>query len=191
MTAFVSSNPPPRDEPVSFDQLAELIVPTLGKEKSHELILSRAKSLGYSADRLNLEQALKILAVIGTEQGIVGVAARFARTRLVTPHKKQTQAQSMPRSLAPAIEVPLNSVSPSAGGTIESEELVALLAHSLGTEKSREVVHSALSGLRVSAGRLDAEQAHAVLEVTAKVEGIVGVTSRFAKARLILQLKRE
>ncbi|HTA89365.1 MAG TPA: hypothetical protein VK745_07315 [Polyangiaceae bacterium] len=191
MTAFVSSNPPPRDQSVSFEQLAALIVPTLGKEKSHELILSRAKSLGYSADRLNLEQALKILAVIGSESGIVGVAARFAKTRLVTPHKKQMQAQSMPRSLAPAVEAPVSSVSPSVGGTLESEELVALLAQSLGTEKSREVVHSALSDLRITPGRLTAGQANAVLEITAKIEGIVGVTSRFAKARLILQLKRE
>lgn len=72
----------------------------------------------------------------------------------------------------------------------ESKELIALLAHSLGTEKSREVVLFALSDLHISAGRLTAQHAIAVLEATAKVEGIVGVTSRFAKARLILQLKR-
>jgi hypothetical protein len=165
-------------------------VPALGKEKSHELIQSCARSLGYPTDRLNLERALGILAALSTEPGIVGVAARFARTRLVTPHKKQTQAQSMSRGLTPAVEAPPSSLGPSAGGSIESEELIALLAHSLGTEKSREVVLSALSALHVSAGRLTAQQANAVLEVTAKVEGIVGVTSRFAKARLILQLKR-
>jgi hypothetical protein len=92
--------------------------------------------LGYSADRLNLERAVEILAVIGTEQGIVGVAARFAKTRLITPHKKQTRAQSMPRSLAPAIDaIPQNAVGPS-GGTIESEELVPLLAHSLSMASS-------------------------------------------------------
>jgi hypothetical protein len=191
MTAYASSNPPPRDRPVSVDQLAELIAPALGKEKSHELILSSAKSLGYPADRLSLERVLKILAMLGAEPGIVGVAARFAKTRLVTPHEAQTQAQSMPRSLAPVVDARSNSVSPSAGGTIESAELVAVLAHSIGTEKSREVILSAMSKLRISEGRLNAEQAHAVLELTAKAEGIVGVTSRFAKARLILQLKRE
>jgi hypothetical protein len=48
-----------------------------------------------------------------------------------------------------------------------------------------------LAQLGISTRDLNAEQAQAVLEFCAKLDGIVGVTARFAKARLILRLKKQ
>ena len=191
MAAFLSSKPPGRHLPVRFDRVIELLAPALGKEKSEELITSCVKSLGYAADRLNLEQAIKVLTALEEQPGIVGVSARFAKTRLATPHRAESKAQSVQRSLEPPPGEAARSLQPGAAGSLKSEELAALLAHSLGTEKSREVVSVALSRLGIPAGNLDANQARAVLDLTAKAEGIVGVTARFAMARLILRFKQE
>jgi hypothetical protein len=72
---------------------------------------------------------------------------------------------------------------------IQSAELVALLAQTLGTEKSREVLGSALKALGIAGETLNQEHALAVLETLAKAQGIVGVVARFAKARVILRFE--
>ena len=189
MAAFLSSNPPRDNEFVRFDHVVELLAPALGKEKSEELISSFARAHDYSTDQLKFEQALEILTALGEEPGIVGVSARFAKARLVMPHGTRSQAHSPERSLQPPNEA-ASSLRP-ATSTLDSGELVSLLAKSLGTEKSREVVSAALSELALAAGILDMDQAQRVLDLTAQSEGIVGVTSRFAKARLMLRFKPE
>ena len=189
MAVFLSSNPPGPDQPVRFDHVIELLAPALGKEKSKELISCSAKSLNYDTEQLTFEQAIEILTALGEQPGIVGVSARFARTRLVVPHGEQTQRESRKRSPAPLDETTVGSCP--AAPTLESEELVELLAHSIGTEKSREVVSAALSELGLHAGTLDVHQAQQVLDLTAQSGGIVGVSSRFAKARLIFRFNRK
>jgi len=184
---YLSSNPPGRNEPVRFDHLIELLAPAIGKEKSEDLISSSARALNYATDQLNLEQAIEILTALGAHAGIVGVSARFAKTRLMIPHRKQDKLRSVEQSLAPLAEMasPLRS----AATTLDSGELIALLANSLGTEKSREVVGVSLSQLGFRAGTLDAQQARQVLDLMAESEGIVGVASRFAQSRLSLRFK--
>ena len=71
--------------------------------------------------------------------------------------------------------------------SVTPAEAAALLEHTLGSEKSSEVVASAMQSLGISDGRLVREKAVAVLEVIAKGQGIAGVVGRFAKARLILK----
>ncbi|HEY4102767.1 MAG TPA: hypothetical protein VGM44_02715 [Polyangiaceae bacterium] len=186
MAAPLSSSPPASNRRISVDQLVELLAPALGREKSHELILACAKSLGHPVDRLTLKQALTLLESLGSDAGIVGISARFAQARLLAPQKKRADSAAPQSSLASASE----SASSRPAATIESDALAALLAHSIGTEKSREVVQLALAQLGISTRNLSAEQAHAVLECCAKMDGIVGVTARFAKARLILRLKK-
>jgi hypothetical protein len=190
MAALLPSNPPVSNRPATVEQLVELIAPALGREKSRELILASAKSLGHAPDRLNLQQALAILGALGEDPGIVGISARFAKTRLVAPGKKQAPSAAQPSSTARSL-APVESAPASAASQIEPDELAALLAHSIGTEKSKEVVRTALSALGLAGGGLNADQAHAILEAIAKTDGIVGVTARFAKARLLLRLKRQ
>lgn len=64
--------------------------------------------------------------------------------------------------------------------------LVTLLSSSLGREKSQEVLAAAATELSLPIADLDLPQAMAVLEKLGNTQGLVGVVSRFAKARAIL-----
>src|SRR5260221_8577993 len=102
MAASLSTDPPAPHEPVALERVVELIAPALGKEKSEELILSSARNLGYSTDALDLERTLEILSELGSQPGIVGVSARFAKSRILSPRKKPSST-SIPRQDRPAV----------------------------------------------------------------------------------------
>lgn len=65
-------------------------------------------------------------------------------------------------------------------------ELAEHLASALGETKALEVVRAAVGALGLPGDALDREQAFAVLDTIAKQPGLVGVTARFVKSRLIL-----
>jgi hypothetical protein len=69
---------------------------------------------------------------------------------------------------------------------VERVQIVNLLAPTLGEEKSEEVVLAALTRRQLPLDTLDQKQALTLLEDLAAQHGLVGVTARFAKARLIL-----
>lgn len=75
---------------------------------------------------------------------------------------------------------------PSPGDTHTREELAQLLSQNLGVEKATEIVRLACEQLG-SPPALTLEQALAVLEKIAESPGLVGITARFAKGRVILQ----
>jgi hypothetical protein len=194
MAVSLSSNPPARDEPISFARVVDLLAPALGKEKSHELIESRAEFLGYMKDRLNVEQALQIIASLASEPGIVGVSARFAKTRLTTQEKARPMQAwlSAPPQAEPSAEPPPQpTISDATSTSITSKEIAVLLAASLGTEKSVEVVNATMARLSIAPGAIEMAQAQSILNLISKSPGIVGVAARFAKARLFLRPKSE
>lgn len=180
---------------VHLGSLVGLMAPTLGDEKSRELLIATARSLGYDVTALSREQAREILTRLASAPGIVGVAARFAAARRhaqedAEPHSPRTGIRRRP--LSPPPPAPSDAgqagagVPPPSGERIELRELVALLAPTLGTEKSEELVGAAMLMLGFPRGPIERRQALAILELSAKAEGIVGIASRFAKARLIL-----
>ena len=63
--------------------LAELLAQTMGKEKSEEALIAGARRLGLPTDRLDQAQASALFAELSTQGGLTGIAARFARPRLV------------------------------------------------------------------------------------------------------------
>jgi hypothetical protein len=65
------------------------------------------------------------------------------------------------------------------------EELAQLLSQNLGVEKATELVVRAAGELAIT-GSMSNEQCLAVLEQIAQVPGLVGITARFAKGRMIL-----
>jgi hypothetical protein len=228
------SEPPGRSRAFPFERVVDLIAPTLGREKSEEVVGSAAKFLGYSRVMLTFEHCLAILLVVGSQPGIVGVSARFARSRLLTTEKRVSSkpparvirapaapspsptaaqpAAAKPPAVAPAPTVQPPAVAPpavqaslpqspalqppaptaraSGPRILPLAEVLDLLSHTLGSEKSREVIRSAMVELGMPEVALDISQVKALLEVTAKAEGLVGIASRFAKARLILRLER-
>ncbi|HVY49259.1 MAG TPA: hypothetical protein VHB21_25385 [Minicystis sp.] len=184
---------------VTARDVAALLASTLGWEKSEELVMTVAKSLGLDPRRLSREDAVRVLEALSRQQGLVGVTARFAITRVDTLHGRHprpdpppapphdaTPASGIQRTPGAPSEPPTSNVAPR---RLPLSELVALIASTIGEEKAQESIAFALRLKGITDDRLTQEQALAVFEVLASHEGIVGVTARFAKARLVLRYK--
>ena len=136
-----------------------------------------------------------------------GVAARFARARYAREDPPREGTRQRPTSrphfaAAGAREAPARRRSergrPSSAGvftsaagrarqkTIPRRRLTSLLAHTLGEERSDEVILAALRKRQLPEEHLGKRAALDVLEELAASPGVVGVTARFAKARAIL-----
>lgn len=77
----------------------------------------------------------------------------------------------------------------SARSTIATSTLVELLAPSLGEDAAQEVVERACEASGLTSMELTRDEALRVLEVVAEQPGLVGITARFAKSRVLLQAK--
>jgi hypothetical protein len=181
------------DEPVSPRILASLFAPTLGWDKSEDAINASIHRLGLSlkAGLLTVTQALAVLDDLTTERGIVGVTARFVRSRGDFHRALNPQSErSGVREIAPRIP----DAPPPSRRDVRREptklalhEIVPLLANTIGQEKAEEAVLAGLRRLGLPEDRLDLAQASLLFDALAGHPGIVGVTARFAKARLILK----
>jgi hypothetical protein len=66
----------------SRTELASMLSHNLGIEKAKELIGETADQLGLP-DELTNEQCLEVLEKIAAQPGLVGIAARFAKSRVL------------------------------------------------------------------------------------------------------------
>jgi hypothetical protein len=80
-----------------------------------------------------------------------------------------------------------NSTAPPPRGGYSRGSLVELLAPALGTEQSEELVAAAAARLRLSSTRLEVRDALAIFDALSADKGIIGVSARFARARLTHQ----
>ncbi len=62
--------------------LAGLLSASIGDEKATEAVRSATRELGIGGGEVSFEQALEIFEKIAETPGIVGVTARFAKSRL-------------------------------------------------------------------------------------------------------------
>ncbi len=62
--------------------LAKLLSASMGREKATECVGEAAASLGLGATFSHAD-ALRILEAVATQPGIVGITARFAKSRLL------------------------------------------------------------------------------------------------------------
>jgi hypothetical protein len=173
-------------ERTTLADLVALLAPTLGQEKSEEVVAEGARSLGILADEFSASRAVALLEALGRSPGMVGVAARFARTRFDA--RAQDAIEEAPTSSGGA----KRESKPSSGRMevapprVARKQVVQLLAPTLGEEKSEEVVLAALRRRHLPEDALDQDQALTLLEDLAAQHGLIGITARFAKARLIL-----
>jgi hypothetical protein len=66
----------------SIHDLAALISPSLGEQKARTLVTDAARLLGLGGEMLEHTQCLKVLDAIASQSGIVGISARFAKSRI-------------------------------------------------------------------------------------------------------------
>jgi hypothetical protein len=178
---------------VPLTELVALLAPTLGEDKARELVGPAGRAFGETVE---LSRAVALLDEMGRTAGLVGVAARFARARLVRrdsapDEKERASAPEPPPSWSTVRAVPPRGSSangaPYGPRLIGRAEIVALLAPSLGEEKAGEIVGSAAASIDLTGELFEKTKALRLLDVLAAVPGIVGVTARFAKARMLLQ----
>jgi len=64
-------------------ELAKLLGASLGDKKAEEVLRGAAQRKGLSTSEFGREQAMELLELIANEPGIVGISARFAKSRLL------------------------------------------------------------------------------------------------------------
>ena len=69
---------------VTPDELCEALQSALGRERAASAIERAAEALGHQGPALTRPQALDVLGKIAEVDGLVGISARFARSRLMT-----------------------------------------------------------------------------------------------------------
>jgi len=72
-----------------------------------------------------------------------------------------------------------------AGLTVRLSSIVALLSPAIGREQSQELVAKAASRFDIASEELELDQALRVVDALGEQQGIVGVSARFARARLV------
>jgi len=182
-----SSDPPALDQIVPLKRVVDLLSPALGTEKSTELVVGAARELKLNANHLTLARTLEILMALAVAPGVIGVSARFARTRLLGRKNKNSSgphARTDAATLPP--EPPAKIKATVEGSRVESSELVELLAHTVGTEKAWQLVGAVMAEFGIMNTSLDRDQALGLLDALARAQGVVGIAARFAKARMIL-----
>lgn len=185
-----SSDPPDRDQLVPLERVVASLSAALGSEKSAELVIGAARDLGLNENRLTLGHTLDILTALGSSPGIVGVAARFAGTRLLSGRRKGSSGshQRVDAATAPT-DAPRTTQAPEGPERVVKTELVTLLANTVGTEKSRQLVGATMAELGLTGATLARDEALVLLDTLAEAQGVVGIAARFAKARLILKFE--
>ncbi|HMY58267.1 MAG TPA: hypothetical protein PKL17_14115 [Pseudomonadota bacterium] len=66
---------------VTRADLAKLLAQALGNEKAYDAVSKAAQKLGLRREKLDKNEALSVLELIAQTPGLVGITARFAKSR--------------------------------------------------------------------------------------------------------------
>jgi hypothetical protein len=164
------------DRPITRDDVAALLAAALGEDKSEEVVASAVRAAGVTRADYASDDIRGIFDALVKAEGLVGVVARFAVSRgdvekLVARIPRKAPDAASPRSLPPSVAI----------------DIMHLIVPALGASSARDAIEQAAArcGIDLSSG-LTYKGALAVLDEMTKVEGIVGVVARFAKARFLL-----
>jgi hypothetical protein len=184
----VANTAPSSSSLLTVRSLIEMLASSLGWEKSAEVVDAAVARLKYPPVLITPAQASDVLAELAKVPGMVGVTARFARTRmgLAGPTPPSTNRTSSLGSPTSNDNAPPASSRKNAARSIFMAEVVKLIAGSVGDERAEEAVLDAVRRLRLPSRALSRNQTLAVFDDLASRAGPVGTAARFAKARAIL-----
>lgn len=180
------------DRPITREDLAVLLASALGHDKSDEVVAAAALGAGISRTVYTGEDIRGIFEHLVKAEGLVGVVARFAVSRgdVEKLVERVPRPVSAPQIGRPELRVGDPGSSAQSVPPPPAVDIMHLITPALGTVKSREAIEQAAArrGVDIATG-LSYSGALAVLDEMSKVEGIVGVVARFAKARFLLNPK--
>lgn len=166
--------------------LAALMAPTLGWERSLEVVTGAARRLGFKESSIGADERKVILEDLSLEPGLVGVTARYVLSR-TSISKPEMQATSPPSSRRPTLP-PESSASARLAATIGVHEVVAQLASLMGHDKAERAVVAGLRLLALPRERLEHDQLARLLDDLCRQEGHTGSSARFVKPRILAKL---
>lgn len=189
--------------------LVEALGAAVGQQKAREMLRRAADRLGLPAGELSPEVLPRVLEELTLVPGVIGLAARRALVQLwrantppqapaapseaSPPRPKPRQTSSRPDLGAPAHAEPAaparttSGVRAAARAPVSVADLCELLSRSLGEAKAQELVRGALEARSWRHNPLPPGQALTILDDLSQEPGLVGITARFAKPKLLLR----
>jgi hypothetical protein len=166
--------------------VAALLAPTVGWEKSQEAVAATVRRLGLDEDELEPDQVTRVLEDLSLEEGIVGVTARVLLTK-VSKNSTSRPDMAPPSATVPPPSVPSDDAPASVrlAATIGVHEVIGQLAPLLGADRAEAAIHATLRKLGLPRERIDHEQAVRLLDDLGHQDGLVGMTVRFARTRVL------
>jgi len=176
----LSTRPP--DVPAAIRGVAARLAPTLGWDRSVEVVLATARKLRCDESSLSGDDVQLILEDLSLEGGIVGVTARVALTRTGTSRSKIVAVVPQSTLPPPSDSAPASAVLVT---TIGLHEITAQLAPLLGADKADAALQASLRRLGLPRDRFDHEQTVRLLDDLGHQDGVVGMTVRFVRGRVL------
>jgi hypothetical protein len=148
-------------------------------------VTATLKRLCLDEATLQSEDVFAILEDLSLEEGMVGVTARIALSR-IAPGRPDgpISTRSFPPPPPPS-STPPDSSSAVLVTTLGLHEIAAQLAPLLGAAKTDQVLRAAVRRLALPRDRLDRDQVGRLLDDLGHQDGVVGMTVRFARGRVI------
>ena len=162
--------------------VASILAPALGWTRAQEVVAATLKRLVLDEATLQPDDVKVLLEDLALEEGMVGVSARVALSRSRGP---RSDGPASTRSIPPPPSAPPDSSSAVLVTTIGVHEVTAQLAPLLGGAKTEAALTAALRRLGLPRDRLDREQVGRLLDDLGHQDGVVGMTVRFARGRVL------
>ena len=72
---------------IATSTLVELLAPSLGEDAAQEVVERACEAPGLTSMELTRDEALRVLEVVAEQPGLVGITARFAKSRVLLQAK--------------------------------------------------------------------------------------------------------
>jgi hypothetical protein len=173
-----------------------LLACSLGDEKARSVWDDALRRLGVPPiDSYSRGQAKALLDSLAGDDGIIGLAARFARVRLDLEDSATSQPPRRASSgrlaavRAPELISERQGRGPASGpGAPDPRvDLLDLLIPALGEEKAKEALAHHAKRLGFEPDPLSRGQAIAILDAMLTTPGLIGVVANFAKVAFLLR----
>ena len=144
------------------ESIIHVLATAVGEERAAVLVDERARALLAASAVLTDDDVVALLRSFATDEGFVGSAARLALRRQ-------------------------HDAPPSSREVITLASIAAMLESALGAEKSQSVVAETAASIGAAGDTCTQPEAIRIFEALAEMDGLVGVTARFAKVRFLLR----
>jgi|LNFM01.1.fsa_nt_gb hypothetical protein len=178
----------------SLDSLVSMLAPVVGAERARASVLSALASLRLPESAIDEGDARRVFQFLLGAGGLTGVAAhRVLSTMSSGDSPAASSSASVMRAVVNSDFTPPRAVSAvnamqstTSGPSVTRAQIVELLEHAVGRAVAETAVNRASSAAGFGPSG-SVQSAMKVLETIAQEPGLVGITARFAKARLALR----